>query len=197
MEERKSRKGLYIFLVILLIVLCTAGFFGYKYLSANIDMFSKELYSYDDRYTMSVPYSWKASSGASPYAVMAAENKDNSMYAMVSVYKDITGNGLTVEEYIYGYINQIAENSDNPLVQVMSIPPTQGQLGENVGYYFELDSMSDGLAIHLWDFVYVADGGYVHVNVASSGEKIATSADIAKGIIASVKSNDYNAQAPA
>ena len=196
MSGEKKRKKRYIVLAIVLIILCVGGYFGYTYLSQNMDMFSKEIISYDERYTINVPYSWEKSSGASPYAVIAAENKDNSMYAMVSVYKDGGGSGLTVEEYIYEYIAKMAENSDDPLVQVMSIPPTQGKLGENTGYYFELDSMSDGIALHLWDFVFIADGGYVHVNVASAGENIGASSDIAKGIIASVKFNSGTMQPP-
>lgn len=184
-EKKGKKKGLTITIIIFLVILVAVGFIAYPYLSSRMDMFSKTIVSYDDKFTMDVPFSWDKSSGASPYAVIAAENADNSMYAMVSVKRE-SGSGLTVEEYIYEYINQIAENSDNELVQVMSIPPTEGKLGENTGYYFELDSMSDGIALHLWDFVFVADGGYVHVNVASSGEDISKASETAKGIIASV-----------
>ena len=197
-KEKKGKKKIVLAVIIILLLLAVAGgFFGYSYLSGHMDILSKNIISYDDKFSMDVPFSWEKSSGASPYAVIAAENADNSMYAMVSVKRDGAGAGLTLEEYIYEYINQIAQNSDDELVQVISIPPTEGKLGENTGYYFELDSMSDGLALHLWDFVFVADGGYVHVNVASSGEDLTKASETAKGIIASVKYLNGTAVTPA
>ncbi len=196
MAKHKKKKGLFILIIILLLAMAAGGFAGYNFLSGHMDILSKDLSSQDERFTMSVPFSWKKSSGASANAIIAAENSNNTMYAMVSVDRSYSNNGATVEEYIYDYINKIAENSDNPLVQVVSIPPTQGKLGENTGYYFELDSMSNGLAIHLWDFVFVADGGYVHVDVASAGEEIKSSADTAKGIISSVTFNSPTAVTP-
>ena len=43
MSGEKKRKKRYIVLAIVLIILCVGGYFGYTYLSQNMDMFSKEI----------------------------------------------------------------------------------------------------------------------------------------------------------
>ena len=51
-------------------------------------------------------------------------------------------------------------------------------MGENTGYYFELDTSSGGVPVHMWNFMFTANGGYVHIDVASSGQDNASHAVI-------------------
>ena len=133
-----------------------------------------------------MPSDWKKSSGASKNAVIAAETPSASMYAMMSADHSYD-EGLTLEEYINAYIAKTGESSDNALVQTVTVQPEQMTMGENTGYYFELDTSSGGVPVHMWDFMFTANGGYVHIDVASSGQDNASQAETAKNIISSAK----------
>ncbi|MCI8284905.1 MAG: hypothetical protein HFE90_06535 [Firmicutes bacterium] len=174
-------------IIIILIILSAAGFAAYYFLADNFALLSKPLESSDGSYSINVPISWKdKTSENSPATAIQAGNANDSMYTQLS-YNKTSASDNTIEEYVYSYINEIAENSDDPLVQVISEAPAQTILGDNTGYYFELDTISDGLSLHIWSFVFISDGGYVHIDVAASGDKIKDSANTAKAILSSVK----------
>lgn len=174
-------------IILILLIIGVAGFAAYYFLADNLALLSKPLKSSDGSYTINVPVSWKnTTSENAPSTTIEAGNSNNSMYTKLC-YNKTDASDSTIEEYVYSYINEIAANSDDPVVQVISEMPVQTILGDNTGYYFELDTVSDGISLHLWSFVFISDSGYVHIDVASSGDKITDSANIAKGIIESVK----------
>lgn len=173
-------------ILILFILIGGGGIVGYRIISANFDMRSYEIISYNNLYSLRVPSDWNKSSGASKNAVIAAESPSASMYAMMSADHSYD-EGLTLEEYINAYISKIADSSDNPLVQTTTVQPEQMTMGENTGYYFEIDTAAGGIPVHMWDFMFTANGGYVHIDVVSSGQDNASQADTAKNIISSAK----------
>ena len=110
------------------------------------------------------------------------------MYVTLSV-NTYTADGATLEDYISAYMRDIAGNSDDPSLQQVLVSPAQATYGENSGYYFELQSTADGIAVHLRDFVFITNDGYVHIDVASSdtSEDAGEAAAIAESIFASVR----------
>jgi len=176
-------------IILILLILGGAGFAAYYFLADNISLINRNIDSGNGMYSIRVPISWKDVTPESQDNVIEAQNASSSMYMQLSFKRPDMEDSSTIEDYVYSYINGIAANSDDPLVQVISVTPSQAVLGENTGYYFELDSMSDGLAIHLWDFVFAANGGYVHIDVAAAGADISEAAGIAKAIISSATVN--------
>lgn len=173
-------------ILILFILIGGGGIIGYRIISADFDMRSYEIISYNNLYSLRVPSDWEKSSGASKNAVIAAETPSASMYAMMSADHSYD-EGLTLEEYIDAYIAKIGESSDNALVQTVTVQPEQMTMGENTGYYFEIDTSSGGVPVHMWNFMFTANGGYVHIDVVSSGQDNASQAETAKNIISSAK----------
>ncbi|MGN1350159.1 MAG: hypothetical protein ACI4VM_04090 [Anaerovoracaceae bacterium] len=174
-------------ILIVFFLLSAGGIAAYHIISQNFAMRSYEIISYNNLYAMSVPTGWEKSSGASKNAVIAAETPSGSMYAMMSA--DMSGfeAGNTLEDYINTYIGKIAASSDNPLVQVVTVEPQQMTLGENTGYYFEIDTSSGGVAVHMWDFVFNGNGGYIHVDVVSEGQDYGSKTETARNIISSAR----------
>lgn len=173
-------------ILIVFILLGGGGLVAYRVISDNFQLRSQEIISYNDLYSLRVPTDWEKSKGASKNAVIAAESPSGSMYAMMSADHDYDA-GLTLEEYINSYIAKIGESSDNSLVQTVTVQPEQLTMGENTGYYFELDTSSGGISVHMWDFVFTGNGCYVHVDVVSEGEDNASQAEKAKNIISSAR----------
>lgn len=173
-------------ILILFILIGGSGIVAYRLISANFDMRSYEIISYNNLYSLRVPSDWEKSSGASKNAVIAAESPSASMYAMMSADHSYD-EGLTIEEYINSYISKIGESSDDSLVQTVTVQPEQMTMGENTGYYFELDTVSGGVSVHMWDFMFTANGGYIHIDVVSSGQDNASQASTAQSIISSAK----------
>jgi hypothetical protein len=176
-----------VIILLIFILLSGGGLVAYNLISNNFELLSYEIVSYNNLYAMSVPIRWSKSNGASKNAVIAAENPTGTMYAMMSADTSGFDEGHTIDEYIDSYISKIAEMSDDPLVQVVSVEPQQTEMGENTGYYFEIDTISNGITVHMWDFVFTGDGCYVHVDVVSSGEDNRSFADTAKNIISSAR----------
>ena len=174
-------------ILIIFFLLSAGGLAAYHVISQNFAMRSYEIISYNNLYAMSVPTGWEKSSGASKNAVIAAETPSGSMYAMMSA--DMSGfeAGHTLEDYINTYIGKIAASSDNPLVQVVTVEPQQMTLGENTGYYFEIDTSSGGAAVHMWDFVFNGNGGYIHVDVAAEGQDYGSKTETARNIISTAR----------
>lgn len=175
-----------IIVLILFILIGGAGIFGYRVISENFELRSREIISYNDLYALSVPTDWEKSSGASKNAVIAAESPSGSMYAMMSADKSYDA-GLTLEEYIDSYINKIAQSSDDALVQTVTVEPQQMTMGENTGYYFEIDTVSGGVSVHMWNFMFTGNSAYIHVDIAAAGEDNASQAEKAKNIISSAR----------
>lgn len=173
-------------ILILFILIGGSGIVAYRLISANFDMRSYEIISYNNLYSLRVPSDWEKSSGASKNAVIAAESPSASMYAMMSADHSYD-EGLTIEEYIDSYISKIGESSDDPLVQTVTVQPEQMTMGENTGYYFELDTVAGGVSVHMWDFMFTANGGYIHIDVVSSGQDNTSQAFTAQSIISSAK----------
>ena len=184
-KMRLFRNPLFIILLIFILI-SGGGLIAYHIINGNYELRSKEMSSEDGRYTFSVPSGWEVSQGASQNAILAAESPSANMYAMLSLDVSDFDVGSTIEDYANSYISKIAESSDDPLVQVVSVPVQNVTLGGNTGYYFEIDTFSRGMPVHMWDFFFNGSGGYVHVDVCSSGEENAEHAQTAKDIISSV-----------
>ena len=182
-------KKISVILIALLLITGIAGAITYYLFSDNFNLMSHEILSKDEKYSMKVPILWKACPPTSDQGVLAAQSKDGSTFVNVSIDSKYLQNGETVEEYVYSYINRIAENSDNPLIQVLTVAPKQVQLGDKTGYYFELDTSAGNVMLHTWDFVYTSSNGYIHIDVAAKGDNQEKMKDISKGIMESFKIN--------
>ncbi len=180
------RKKIIIIIIFILLISGAAGISACYLLPQNLSVISRSLGTDDGTYSLSVPFLWKNVTPDSQRDSIEAENSSGDMYARLS-FSSSADRNYTIEDYVYEYINEIAENSDDPIVQVISVTPYRVTLGDNIGYYFELDSVADGLSLHLWDFVFEDNGGYVHVDVAAAGEETSESANTAKAIISSAK----------
>lgn len=156
-------------IIILLILAGILGIVGYRLLDGKVPANTKTLTSDDNKYSMQIPASWNVTDKASSIVLFAAENRERTMYAALSV-NTYTADGSTVEEYISAYIRDIASNSDDPSKQQILAEPSPAAYGENSGYYFELQTSAGGIPVHLRDFVFITGDGYVHVDVASSGD---------------------------
>lgn len=174
-----------VIIIAILLILGAGGLVAYHFLSGSFNTLSHQITSADGAYTMRVPFRWDQQEPTNT-TVLSAQSSDASEYAGITVTSESLADGQTMEDYVYAYISGIAGLSDNSLVQVTSVAPTQMQMGANSGYYFELDTVSSGIVLHTWDFVFATQNGYVHVNVASEGDKQSEFAEIAKNIICSV-----------
>ena len=191
-------KKFLLFLAVLLVIAAgVGGFFIYNYYLGNLDSISKTFTSGNGTYSINTPASWREVAPSSQNGVIAAENSAKSMYMMVAVRpKNDSSSSLTtssaesLENYVGKYIQDVAANSDDPIVQMMTVPPKQSKIGANTGYYFELDTVSKSMPIHTWDFVIDTDKGFVHVDVTAPGEDTVIAADTAIGIIASLVINE-------
>ena len=174
-------------IIILLVIIGALGLVGYHLLNGKVPEKVKTLTSDDNKYAMEIPSSWNVTDKASSIGVFAAENREGTMYATLSV-NGYTADGSTLEEYISAYIRDIAGNSDDPSQQTVLVTPQQATYGENTGYYFEVQSSANGIAVHLRDFMFVTNDGYVHIDVASSGSEEETDAKAtAEKIFSSVR----------
>ncbi len=175
-------------IIILLVLIGTLGIVGYNLLNGKVTAGTKTLTSDDNKYSMEIPSSWNVTDKASSIGLFAAENRTRTMYVTLSV-NTYTADGATLEDYISAYMRDIAGNSDDPSLQQVLVSPAQATYGENSGYYFELQSTADGIAVHLRDFVFITNDGYVHIDVASSdtSEDAGEAAAIAESIFASVR----------
>ncbi len=187
------KKFLLVLAVLFIIAAGVGGYFIYNYYISNSDNISKTFSSGNGTYSINTPASWREVAPSSQNGVIAAENSSKSMYMMVAVRpKSGSSSSLTdtssdsLEGYVGSYIQDIAANSDDPIVQMMTVPPKQSKIGQNSGYYFELDTVSKSIPIHTWDFVVDTDKGFVHVDVTAPGEDTKTAADTAVGIISSL-----------
>lgn len=174
-----------IIIIVILLMLGAGGLVAYHYLSGSFNTLSNEISSADGTYTMRVPFRWDQQEPTNS-TVLSAQSSDASEYAAITISNESLADGQTMEDYVYAYISGVAGLSDNSLVQVTSVAPTQMQMGNNSGYYFELDTVSSGLVLHTWDFIFATQNGYVHVNVASEGDKQSEFAATAQNIICSV-----------
>ena len=182
-----KRKKVLPIVVIVLAVLAVAIGAGYRFLMTSDTAFSKQFASADGKYEITVPFNWNQLEVSTQNAVIAAKSADSTMYAQFDVKVATGEEGNSIEEYIYSYIDKIANNSEDPIVQSISIPPTAGELGGKTGYYFELDSISQSVPIHIWGFIWYDAGTYKHICVTSEGESIAKNAELAKSIIISAR----------
>ena len=173
-------------IIIVLVIIGVAGIAAYQMLDDKIPSKGKTLTSDDNKYSMEIPSSWTSAQKANAISVLAAENRSSSMYALLSVNPYMT-DGATVEDYINAYITDIANNSDDPTTQKILTAPKQETFGENIGYYFELESHADGLTVMLRCFVFATNDGYVHIDVVSPINGGTDSENIAMDIISSVK----------
>ena len=100
-------------IILLFVIISAAGIIGYNLLKDQIDPSAKTLTSDDNKYSMEIPASWNTAEKASDICILAAENRDSSMYAALSV-NTYVADGTTIEDYISAYISDIASNSDDP-----------------------------------------------------------------------------------
>ena len=180
-------KKIFIIIIVLFIILGAVGAITYYKLSDNFNLMSHEISSDDEKYSMKVPLAWKSCPPASDQGILAAQSKDGSTFVNVSIDSKYMQSDETIEDYVYSYINRIAQNSDNPLVQVLTVAPKQAVIEDKSGYYFELDTSAGNIMLHTWDFVYTSSNGYVHIDVAAKGDSQKKMKYISKGIIASFK----------
>lgn len=123
---------------------------------------------------------------SSENGLLAAESSDDSMYMQMSLDAD-TSDDSSLEQYVYSYIQSIAQKSDDSEQQTTVVSPVRKKINGHSGYYFELSSTSGGVDIYLWCFCFENSSGVVHIDVSSPKNDAGTNADVAEGIINSVK----------
>lgn len=176
-------------IIALLLALSIAGAVTIYFMPDNLGLLSHTVTSSDKKYSVKVPLKWKTAEPASEQSVLAAQSKNASEFVNVSVDSKYLQSGETLEDYVYGYISRIAENSDNPIVQVISVQPKEVKIGDKSGYYFELDTSAGNVMLHTWDFVFTSTEGYVHIDVAAKGDNQEQNKEIARGIMESFTIN--------
>ena len=182
----------FLIIILLLVIIGAAGIIGYRLLDDKIPVSGKTLTSDDNKYSMEVPSSWNTADRPSSICVLAAENRNSSMYAALSINSYVT-DGVTIDDYISAYISDIASNSDDPQQQKITSAPQQATFGDNTGYYFELLTEAGGIAVCTRNFVFATADGYLHIDVVLPENADADAQKTAENIIASVKySSDGN-----
>ena len=71
----------FLIIILLLVIIGAAGIIGYRLLDDKIPVSGKTLTSDDNKYSMEVPSSWTTADRPSSICVLAAENRNSSMYA--------------------------------------------------------------------------------------------------------------------
>ena len=112
----------FLIIILLLVIIGAAGIIGYRLLDDKIPVSGKTLTSDDNKYSMEVPSSWNTADRPSSICVLAAENRNSSMYAALSINSYVT-DGVTIDDYISAYISDIASNSDDPQQQKITSAP--------------------------------------------------------------------------
>ena len=176
----------FLIIILLFVIIGTAGIIGYNLLKDRVTLSAKTLTSDDNKYSMEVPSSWDSAERPSEICLLAAENRNHSMYAALSV-NTYVADGVTIEDYISAYISDIASNSDDPSQQTTVSEPQQATFGENTGYYFELATKSGGMAVTTKNFVIATMDGYLHIDVVLPENADADDQKTAENIIASVR----------
>ena len=176
----------FLIIILLFVIIGAAGIIGYNLLKDQIDPSAKTLTSDDNKYSMEIPASWNTAEKASDICILAAQNRDSSMYAALSV-NTYVADGTTIEDYISAYISDIASNSDDPSQQTITVEPQQATFGENTGYYFELSTQSGGISVHTRDFVISTADGYLHIDIILPNDADEEDLKTAEHIIASVR----------
>ncbi len=178
----------FIICVIILLFLLVGGLVAYHYLDSDFTQIGRQISSADGHYTVSVPYKWEKTAPASQHGLLAAQSIDQDMYLQISLDAD-SSSKTSLEEHVSEYIKTIAQKSDNSARQVTVVSPKQKKVNGHHGYYFELETVSDDMEIHLWCFCYSSNSGYVHLDVTAPRNETENDEDIAKGIINSLKAD--------
>lgn len=176
----------FILLVIVLLFFLGGGMVLYKYLDSDFTQIGRQITSSSGKYTVSVPYSWRKTDPSSERGVLAAQSGDSDMYLQISLDADAAEEG-SIEDHVKDYIKTIAQKSDNSSSQVTVVAPKQRKINGHQGYYFELETVSQDMEIHLWSFCYPSSSGYVHIDVTAPRNETENDADIATGIINSLQ----------
>ena len=179
-------KRLLCIILIILLLLGGGGIAAYRYIFADFQLRSNEIISADGNYSMRVPSGWKETEANGDDVLISAQTANGNLYARLSVDRDGTAAGATIEDYLNSCIQQVADHSDDPLVQVTTVTPQQSTMGDNIGYYYELDTVKSGMPIHFWSFVFTSNNGYMHVDVAAEGKEHAEKTETAHNIMSSV-----------
>lgn len=181
-----SAKQFMLLVIVLLLLLGGGAIVIYKYLDSDFTQIGRQMTSASGNYTVSVPYSWQKTDVSSERGILAAQSGDHDMYMQISLDADASGESST-EEHVKDYISAIAQKSDNSATQVTVVSPKQRKINGHQGYYFELETVSEDMEIHLWSFCYSSASGYVHIDVSAPRNETENDADIAVGIIESLQ----------
>lgn len=181
-----SPKKFMLLVIVLLILLGSGGYVAYKYLDSDFTQVGRQITSSSGNFTVSVPLKWKKIDPSSDRSILAAQSGDQDMYMQISLDAEAVGEG-TIEEHVEEYINDIAQKSDNSDSQVIVVAPRQRRINGHQGLYYELESVSEDMEIHLWCFCYPSTSGYVHIDVSAPRNETENDADIATGIIESIQ----------
>ncbi|MDD6254546.1 MAG: hypothetical protein PUA82_00790 [Eubacteriales bacterium] len=181
-----TRKRFMLILIVLLVIFGAGGIIIYNHLDSDFTQIGRQIDSSDGNYSVSVPMTWKKADISSENGLLAAESSDDSMYMQMSLDAD-TSDDSSLEQYVYSYIQSIAQKSDDSEQQTTVVSPVRKKINGHSGYYFELSSTSGGVDIYLWCFCFENSSGVVHIDVSSQKNDAGTNADVAEGIINSVK----------
>lgn len=181
-----NAKKFMILLIILLLFLGGGGLIAYKYLDSDFTQIGRQISSADNNYTVSVPLRWEKTVPSSEHGILAAQSNDKDMYMQISLDADASSEG-SIEDHVKEYIQNIAQKSDNSSSQVTVVSPKPKKYNGKNGYYFELETTSEGMEVHLWCFCYSSSSGFVHIDVTAPRNETENDADIARGIIESLK----------
>ena len=181
-----SAKKFLILVIVLLLLLGGSGLAAYKYLDSDFTQIGRQITTSNGNITVSVPLRWKKTDPSSERGLLAAQSSDKEMYMQISLDSDSTEKG-SIEEHVSEYIKSIAQKSDNSNALAIVVSPKQRKINGHKGYYFELESTSEDMEIHLWSFCYYTASGYVHIDVSAPRNETENDADIAIGIIESIQ----------
>lgn len=174
-----------ILILILLGLLVVGGYQGYCYLHNDYSQVGLRLQSSDGHYTVNVPLNWEQIDPPSSSVLLAAQGKNGDMYLQISLDGNAREGSLL--SYVKKYIREIGHNSDNNKKLVITTAPKIKKLDGHRGYYFELETTSNEIQVHIWSFVYATNGGYICFNITAPTSEFSTYSDIAVSILESFK----------
>lgn len=175
----------FIILLLILFLLLGGGLLAYHKLDSDFTQIGRQMESADGHFTVSVPMKWEQTSPASDSGIMAARSSDKDMFMQISLDAN-SSDERSLEEHVRNYIKQIAQNSDDSDKQVTVVSPKRKKLDGHNGLYFELETISDDIEIHLWSYCYSTNSGFIHIDVTAPRNETENDQDIALGIIESL-----------
>ena len=175
----------FLILILVLLVCLGGGLMLYQRLDSDFTQIGRQIESADGHFTVSVPIKWAETATSSDSGIMAAQSSDGAMFMQISLDAH-SSNESSLDEHVSNYIKQIAQNSDNNEAQVIVTSPKKKTQDGHHGLYFELETISDDIEIHIWSFCYSTNSGFIHIDVTAPRNEADNDHDIALGIINSL-----------